>query len=238
MRNVLKLRISKRTIFSSFVDAAIVAGFIGLVNLPAPTPVEEMGDMESFIQEHIVFVEVTKGDLESGIEIPSDALPVIVTPSQDAERISDRNFGTLSPKWVRGAVQVVREKRCAKQHDAFLADSVIPVLYQQAHAIVESNCGPSAVGKDGELGMYQPLPETCRELGITGDIRKNRLNAKCAEAFLKNVCAQVKKCTIAFMMAAYNRGLRGAKKVKDLHALQYNRKLECAALIIQGGRCT
>lgn len=263
MRNVLKLRISKRTIFSSFMNVAIVAGFIGLVNLPVPAPVEEMGDMESFIENQLELVPLPdqKGDLGAFIEsLPKDAVPVIVVPKSNMEKreapvfqeatatmknkyswgasLSDGKFEALSKKWKRGVLQVATDKRCDKYAKAFKVSTKLDPLLQKAHAIVESNCDATVKGAAGEVGIFQVMPQTCREMGVTGDYRDPLVNATCTEKYRLTLCAtSKKKCTAKLMFLAHNRGIAGALRTANADSTEYLRKVDCAARVLRKQKC-
>jgi hypothetical protein len=248
MRTLSKLRISKG-FFSGMLNVAVVAGLVGLTQLQVPTQPEPMGDMGAFISKHgFVMTEVPHDLPVTGLDafietLPEDAVPVIVkrvtkSVARKHARLSDGDFSGLSPKWKQGAMLVARQKRCDKHPDAFVPDPLLPELLQKAHAIVETNCDANVVGDAGELGIYQVMPKTCRELGVKGDLRDSKVNAECTAAYRKKACRAVKgECEFAFMFASHNRGILGAKRVSDVHSLQYTRKVDCAARALQGEKC-
>jgi hypothetical protein len=248
MRTFSKLRISKG-FFSSLLNVAVVAGLVGLTALQVPAQPKTMGDMGDFVRKHaFVMTEVPRDLPVTGLDafierLPEDAIPVIVTRTKKVKahanaKLSDGDFSGLSPKWKQGAVLVARQKRCDKHPDAFVQDPLLPPLLQKAHAIVETNCDARVVGDAGELGIYQVMPKTCRELGVKGDLRNSKVNAECTARYRKKACASVKgECQFVFMFASHNRGIAGAKRVDDLYSLEYARKVDCAARALQGQKC-
>jgi hypothetical protein len=251
MRTFAKLRISKG-LFSGTFNAAVVAGLVGLTQLQAPTlpePMGDMGDMGAFISTHaFVMTEVPRDLPVTGLDVfmetlPADAVPVIVKRTKKVTKkshakLSDGDFSGLSPKWKQGATLVALQKRCDKHQDAFVQDPLLPPLLQKAHAIVETNCDADVVGSAGELGIYQVMPKTCRELGVKGDLRNSKVNAQCTALYRKKACASVEgECQVVFMFASHNRGIAGAKRVDDLYSLEYARKVDCAARALKGQKC-
>jgi hypothetical protein len=244
MRIIPKLRISKG-MCSSLMNAAVVAGLVGLINLPATTPAEEKGDMGSFIQKQLELVPAPEdmGDLGAFIEsLPENTAPVIVVPVPGEEmrdaKLSDGKFETLSPKWKRGVVQVVAEKRCNKHAPAFRVSAKLDPLLQEAHAIVESNCDATVVGAAGEVGIFQVMPQTCKEMGVRGNYRDPLVNATCTEKYRLTLCAtSKKKCTAKLMFLAHNRGITGALRTANAESTEYLRKVDCAARILRKQKC-
>ncbi len=222
-----------------------MAGFVGLINLPATTPVEELGDMGSFIQEQVELVPLPdqKGDLGAFIEsLPKDAVPVIVVPVPGAAMreaaLSDGKFEALSKKWKRGVLQVATDKRCDKYAKAFKVSTKLDPLLQKAHAIVESNCDATVKGAAGEVGIFQVMPQTCKEMGVTGDYRDPLVNATCTEKYRLTLCAtSKKKCTAKLMFLAHNRGIAGALRTANADSTEYLRKVDCAARVLRKQKC-
>lgn len=249
---ILKLRISKSFMISNILNASLVFGMIGLSALYGnhaadASDMSEMGDMGSFIEKHIVLEEVPEdlpvGGLGKFLEtLPEDSTPVIVIPVPGAEmreaKLSDGKFETLSPAWKRGVHQVVQDERCRKVAKAFTNASLVSPLLQEAHAIVESNCDPKVIGAAGEIGIFQVMPSTCKDIGVRGDYRDPRVSAQCTEKYRQMLCKTSKKaCTAKLMFLAHNRGITGAQKIVRAEATEYLRKMDCAQLVLRGKRC-
>lgn len=244
------MRISKSAVISNILNATLVFGMISVAVLYSErvAGATEMGDMGSFIEEHVMTLEAVPDDLPvSGLDefietLPEGSEPVIVVPVPGAEmreaKLSDGKFETLSPAWKRGVHQVVRDERCRKVAKAFSSRSMLPTLLQQAHAIVESNCDSKVVGAAGEIGVFQVMPATCKEIGIRGDYRDPVVNARCTEKYRQMLCKSSKKaCTAKLMFLAHNRGIRGALKTASPESTQYLRKVDCAQRVLRGKRC-
>jgi len=194
------------------------------------------GDMEAFIQENVVDEPVSglSDSIDHLIEVEAPVVIPIQKPTQSSA-LSDGKFEKLSIAWKRGVQQVVRDKRCKHVSKAFMVGETLNPLLRQANVIVESNCNAKVVGGAGEIGLFQPLPTTCKALGVTGDLTDPLVNAKCAEAHRQSACKQVKgDCTHAFLFLAHNRGVRGALKVKNPEATTYLRRIDYARRVLQG----
>ena len=194
-------------------------------------------DMELFIEERVLSDEPVYGlgeSLDKLLNTEQDVEAQIQKPAE-REALSDGKFEALSVAWKRGVQQVVADKRCKRVSKAFMIGETLNPLLRQANVIVESNCDTTVVGAAGEVGLFQPLPTTCKALGITGDLKIPVINAKCAEAHRKSVCKQVKgECTHTFLFLAHNRGVRGALKVKNPKATTYLRRIDYARQVLEG----
>jgi hypothetical protein len=250
MRNFLKLRICKGFV-SSALTATMVVGFLGSALFsPDSVKPESMGDLGSFIEEQVLTLEsvpegATLEDLGAFIKsLPEDAIPVIVTPkghyTTQEGALSDGKFEMLHPKWRRGVVQVVREGRC-KMHMALYRGTTIDLLYQEAQAIVESNCVGTARGDDDEVSVVQVMSETCKSIGITGDYAKTSVALACAEKYRTMACDAAKKrqrkCSLQVMILAHNRGIAGALRTANAESTEYLRKVDCAARVLRKQKC-
>lgn len=203
-----------------------------------------MEDLGAFIED-TVFEDAPVSGLEDFLnETPLEAAPELVLPIpdfpvRDAVWVSDGNFKALSASWKRGVVQVAKDKRCKRHVRAFTqtGNSMSPIL-KEAQAIVESNCDASVVGLAGEIGIFQVMKKTCKEMGVAGDYRDPFINARCAEKLRIAYCKTVKgECPTDRMILAHNRGVTGARKTKHPEATEYLRKLDCAVRVLKGMQC-
>lgn len=225
-----KLRVCYWISYSVFVIASSISfsTFVSVREVPLEIAAPKT-DSEVAIQNEIF--EIPVSGLSESIEGLLDQEHVV------DESLSDGKFENLSDAWKLGVRQVVNDKRCRKVSSAFKVGKTLNPLLREANVIVESNCDSKVVGGEGEIGLFQPLPSTCKALGITGDLRNPVVNAKCAEAHRQSVCKEVgfASCTDAFLFLAHNRGVRGARRVGNPKATTYLRRIDYAKQVLEGG---
>jgi len=243
MNSVLRIvkqvvRISTSFKVSHVLNGAMILGVVGASMLHS-VDTSPYGDMGAFIEDQVLIeppVDMPVSGLGSFLkQLPADAEPVIVTSASldSVAALSDQNYSALSTSWKNGVKRVVAEGRCNKVDGAFHSMKM-DVAYQTAWAITESNCNPSIVGAAGEIGLFQPMPATCKSLGITGDLHKPIVNATCTAKYVEQTCKQSHgKCSLRFVFLAHNRGVSGARAVKDPQKAEYIRKIDFARSVLR-----
>ena len=223
------VRIAQGFTISHALNGALVVGVI-CVGLRMTAESSSYGDMGSFIEERVLIEPPSDMPL-SGLDdfirnLPKDANPMIMSvPTHTNAALSDGNYTALSPAWMRGVKQVVAEGRCNAVGEAFHTMKM-DVSYQQAWAITESNCSSNAVGVSGEVGLFQPMPETCASLGIKGDLHNPTVNATCTARYVAATCKRVKHCSLRLVFLSHNRGASGALRVANPEKTEYLRKID------------
>lgn len=221
--------------------AVIVSTFFALADTASKRGQPTMEDLGAFILDHTIAEEETPvSGLEAFMkELPARVAPKLVLsvprlPVRNAVWISDGNFGTLSASWKRGVVQVASDHRCKRHIRAFTqTGTIISPLLKEAQAIVESNCDGTAKGLAGEVGIYQVMANTCKEMGITGDYTDAVINARCAEKYREAYCQTVQgTCPTNRMLLAHNWGLSGARRAKHPESAEYVRKIDYAVRVL------
>lgn len=224
-----KLRMCYYTLYYAFVVvSAISFSTVAAVRLESQNSAAPKGDSEVSVESRPAEVPI------SGL---SESIEALLEEKQAPDdSLSDRKFDELSEAWKLGVRQVVGDKRCKRVSSAFKVGKTLNPLLREANVIVESNCNPTAIGDAEEVGLFQPKPSTCKALGVTGDLTNPIVNAKCAEAHRQSVCKEVgDACTDVFLFLAHNRGVTGARRVKNPKATTYLRRIDYAREVLEGG---